>query len=190
MEFRTEVKWNRGAYHSLQRLKEHLGEYEIDKRVALKNFYPTIDDQMASKISFAIKCGDSSKKSIFLFHLGTSDSSEITGKCLRDSIDDLKRDWKFLREKIDEIRLGYKSTHTKIILNSQILEKTSFFSYLKRREILAFLASSTGIPTLFSSALTATELSWILFVPLFIGLICWFIISYCGHCWEGDYVFR
>ncbi|MDH5375930.1 MAG: hypothetical protein OEW95_08975 [Candidatus Bathyarchaeota archaeon] len=189
MEFRTEIEWKKGTRHSLEKLKEHLKTFEITKKTALNKFYPKVDDEIASKVFFAIKCGDSPKKSVFLFHLGTSDSSEISGKCLRDSTCDLKRDWSFLKEKIDELELGYKATHTKIILNSEILEKTSFSSYLKRKEILAFLVSSAGIPSLASTFVTA-EFSLTFFVSLFVGLICWFMISYYGHCQEGDYAFK
>jgi len=189
MEFRTEVKWKNGTEHSLETLREYLKAFEIDKKIALNKFYPKVDDEIVSKVNFAVKCGDSPTKSVFIFHRGTSDSSEISGKCLRDSISDLKRDWRLLKEKIDESKLRYRTTHTRIILNSEILEKTSFPSYLKRREILAFLVSSTGIPSL-ASAFVVIGFSLILLVPFVVGLIFWFIISYCGYCWEGDYVFK
>jgi len=189
MEFRTEVTWKKGTQSALEKLREHLKVFEINKKTALSQFYPKVDDEIASKVLFAIRCGDSPKKSIFIFHFGTKDSSEISGRCPRNFIGDLKRDWRFLKEKIEELNLKYKTTHTKIILNSEILEKTSFSSYIRKREILAFLISTTGIPSL-TSALVAVGFSWTLLVTFFVGLICWSVISYCGYCWEGDYVFK
>jgi len=189
MEFRTEIKWEKGTQYSLERLKEHLKIFEVAKESALLEFYPEVDDKIASKIVFAIKCGESPQKSLFIFHLGTRDSSEVSGKCLRDFIGDLKRDWKFLKEKVNETGLSYKENHTKIILNSEILEKTSFSSYVKRREILGFLFSATGLASI-SSAIITSGFSWALLVPIIVGFIFWFMISYYGYCREGEYALK
>jgi hypothetical protein len=189
MEFRTEIKWKKGTDDALRKLKNHLGTFEIDKETALRVFYPEVDEKMVNKTAFAVECGDSPQKSVFIFHLGTKNSSEVSGRCRRNQIGNLKRDWKFLKEKMDEQELEYKAIHTKIILNSEILEKTSFLSYLRKREILGFFVSLTGIPSIVS-ALLAFGFSWLLLVPFSVGFICWAIISCCGYYWEGEYVLK
>ena len=189
MEFRTQIKWAKGTQYSLDKLREHIKTFEIDRRKALTKFYTNVSKNMIGKVVFAVNCGVSAGKSVFVFHLGTTDSSEITGKSLRDSIDDLKLDWCFLEEKIKESRLNYEVDRPKIILDGEILEKVTFRSYAQRREILAFLVSSAGVPSVVSGLLNG-EFSLRLAAPFAVGFICWILVSYWGFLREGEYALK
>lgn len=189
MEFRTQIKWAKGTQYSLGKLREHIKTFEIDRRKALNEFYTKVSKEMIGKVVFAVNCGVSARKSVFVFHMGTTDSSEITGKSLRDSTDDVKLDWCFLEGKIKESKLNYEVDSPKIILDGEILEKTTFRSYAQRREILAFLVSSAAVPSVIS-ALLSREISLGLITPFAAGLICWILVSYWGFHREGEYAFK
>jgi len=189
LEFRTIISSKYTSESALEKLEEHLRNFGMDKRIALQAFNFDAENDLAERISFAVECGESQTKSVFLFHRGTSSSFEISGICSRNDIGDLKRDWKCLKARIDEANLACKEKNTKIILNSEILEKVNLSSYMKRKENLAFLVSISGISSAFSAILTQT-LSWILPAQIVVGFVIWIIIMALGCHWEGDYVLR
>jgi hypothetical protein len=189
MEFRTQIKWAKGTTYSLGQLRQHIRAFEISRRKALSKFYSNVSKDMIGKVVFAVNCGVSAGKSIFMFHLGTTDSSEITGKSVRDSVNDVKVDWGFLEEKIKESKLDYEADRPKIVLDGELLEKMTFWSYVQRREIVAFLVSSAGVPSILS-ALLSSELSLRLVAPFAGGLISWVLVSYWGFIREGDYALK
>jgi len=189
MEFRTQIEWNRGTHYSIGKLQDHLKGFKIDKREALERFYPEVSDAMVDKIHFAVNCGDSPERSTFIFHKGTEESTEISGKCSRDSICDLNSDWEFLEDKIRETNLGFKSNRTKIILNGETLERRRFWSYIKRRDILGFLFSATAVSAVVEGVLEL-NISSRLIIPSVVGFFSWLTITYIGFGQEGDYVFK
>ncbi len=189
MEFRTQIEWNQGTNHSIETLTDHLNAFYVNKREALQIFYPEVTDAMVEKIDFALKCGDSPERSTFIFHKGTENSTEISGKCSRNSICDLNSDWELLKEKIRESNIGFKTNRTKIILNGDTLRKKSLWSYVTRREILGFLFSATAVPSIVDGIIE-WSISWGLIIPSGVGFLFWLIISYIGFIQEGDYVFK
>lgn len=191
MEFRAEVFWIGSSNTGLAAMKEHLKNYLTSEEKAIQACYgsSTFDEAIAQAIFMVVKCGKSLERSTFFFSAGTTSFSEIWGRCPKAAFDSLIGDWNFLKERMRESGINQEVKNERVILNDEVIVKADLKSYLKRREILAFLASSIGLPSIIS-ALESKDVTPNSFVSPFIGLALWGIITYYGYTQEGIYVFK
>jgi hypothetical protein len=191
MELRAEVFWNGSSSTGLAAMKEHLKSYLANEETAIQTCYDsdTLDEAITEAIFMVIKCGKSLKRTTFFFSSGTPSFSEIWGRCPEASFDNLISDWSFLKERMRECGENHKVKNERVILNDEVIIKTDLKSYIKRREILAFFASSIGLPSIIS-AFGPKDITPDLFASPLIGLVLWGLITFYGYRQEGIYVFK
>jgi hypothetical protein len=171
----------------MKSLADYLHSYMVDKTEALKTMLPATNPGLLEPALFAVRCGTTTPRSLFLFLEGTSDSSVIIGQPgeLR-SLEAIEEDWGFLLRKIDEHKVEYDIVDAHFRLNNKKLVRNTLKRFLLKRESLAFLATTSGIVPLISAIVTGAY-TYTSFVSPIAGSFLWMGITYYSFKKKGDY---
>lgn len=187
MQLHAEVAWKRGTSYSLEQISQILKNYTVNTEEALNMMIPVVLRRFTEPISLAVICGSSTNRSVFLFYLGTPESSIVVGRPLQvQSLESLTEDWEFLLRKIKESKIDYDVEYAHFRLNDKKLVKNTLTKFILKNENLAFLVSSSGVVPIASALATGTLSVNILFSSG-VGFFIWLAICYYSFKKKGDY---